>query len=208
LKDGTASSPKLAKILVIISQHVLICQFKELIVDQHQVESLLESLLFVADEPVAVSQLAKVLEVGVKSIEEALEGLRAEYSQRGLRIQRKGERVQIVTDPEAAPYIERFLGLQLSGKLSTAALETLAIIAYQQPITRAQIEAVRGVNCDGVLRTLTRKGLIEEIGRLEQAGRPILYGTTFEFLQYFGLQDLAELPPLEDEREEGENKAV
>jgi segregation and condensation protein B len=181
-------------------------------VDQHQVESLLESLLFVADEPVAVSQLAKVLEVEVKSIEEALEKLRVEYSQRGLRIQRKGERVQMVTTPQAAPHIERFLGLRLSGKLSTAALETLAIIAYQQPITRAQIEAVRGVNCDGVLRTLTSKGLIEEIGRLEQAGRPILYGTTFEFLQYFGLQDLAALPPLEgtgdEEEKEEENKTV
>jgi segregation and condensation protein B len=181
-------------------------------VDQHQVESLLESLLFVADEPVAVSQLAKVLEVEVKSIEEALERLRVEYSQRGLRIQSKGGRVQMVTTPQAAPHIERFLGLQLSGKLSTAALETLAIIAYQQPITRAQIEAVRGVNCDGVLRTLTSKGLIEEIGRLEQAGRPILYGTTFEFLQYFGLQDLAELPPLEgkgdEEEKEEENETV
>jgi len=176
-------------------------------VDQHQVESLLESLLFVADEPVAVSQLAKVLEVEGKSIEEALERLRTEYSQRGLRIQRKGERVQMVTAPEAAPYIERFLGLQLSGKLSTAALETLAIIAYQQPVTRAQIEAVRGVNCDGVLRTLTSKGLIEEIGRLEQAGRPILYGTTFEFLQYFGLQDLAELPPLEGKGDEEDKTA-
>ena len=170
--------------------------------DQRQVESLLESLLFVADAPVAISQLAKVLEVNVKSVEESLERLRAEYSQRGLRIQRKGKRVQMVTAPEAAPHIERFLGLQLSGKLSTAALETLAIIAYQQPITRAQIEAVRGVNCDGVLRTLTRKGLVEEIGRLEQAGRPIIYGTTFEFLQYFGLQDLAELPPLEGEGDE------
>jgi segregation and condensation protein B len=180
---------------------------KEPIVDQHQVASLLESLLFVADEPVAVSQLAKVLEVEVKSIEEALERLRAEYSRRGLRIQRKGERVQMVTAPEAAPHIERFLGLQLSGKLSTAALETLAIVAYQQPITRARIEAVRGVNCDGVLRTLTRKGLIEEIGRLEQAGRPILYGTTFEFLQYFGLQDLAELPPLEDKGDEEDETA-
>jgi segregation and condensation protein B len=177
-------------------------------VDQHQVESLLESLLFVADEPVAVSQLAKVLEVNPKFIEEALDRLRAEYGQRGLRIQRKGEQVQMVTAPEAAPHIERFLGLQLSGKLSTAALETLAIIAYQQPITRAQIEAVRGVNCDGVLRTLTRKGLVEEVGRLEQAGRPILYGITFEFLQYFGLHDLAELPPLEDERDEEENKTV
>jgi segregation and condensation protein B len=175
-------------------------------VDQHQFESLLESLLFVADEPVAVSQLAKVLEVEAKSIEEALERLRAEYSRRGLRIQRKGERVQMVTAPEAAPHIERFLGLRLSGKLSTAALETLAIIAYQQPITRAQIEAVRGVNCDGVLRTLTSKGLIEEIGRLEQAGRPILYGTTFEFLRYFGLQDLAELPPLEGEADEEEKE--
>jgi segregation and condensation protein B len=177
-------------------------------VDQHQVESLLESLLFVADAPVAVSQLARVLEVEVKCIEEALERLRVEYSQRGLRVQRRGERVQVVTAPDAAPYIERFLGLQLSGKLSTAALETLAIIAYQQPVTRAQIEGVRGVNCDGVLRTLARKGLIEEIGRLEQAGRPILYGTTFEFLQYFGLQDLAELPPLESKGYEEEDKAV
>jgi segregation and condensation protein B len=177
-------------------------------VDQHQVESLLESLLFVADAPVAVSQLARVLEVEVKCIEEALERLRVEYSQRGLRVQRRGERVQVVTAPDAAPYIERFLGLQLSGKLSTAALETLAIIAYQQPLTRAQVEGVRGVNCDGVLRTLARKGLIEEIGRLEQAGRPILYGTTFEFLQYFGLQDLAELPPLESEGYEEEDKAV
>jgi segregation and condensation protein B len=181
-------------------------------VDQHQVESLVESLLFVADAPVAVSQLARVLEVEVNSIEEALERLRAEYSQRGLRIQRRGKRVQVVTAPDAAPYVERFLGLQLSGKLSTAALETLAITAYQQPITRAQIEAVRGVNCDSVLRTLTGKGLIEEVGRLEQAGRPILYGTTFEFLQYFGLQDLAELPSLEGEgyeEERGEeNKTV
>jgi segregation and condensation protein B len=177
-------------------------------VDQHQVESLLESLLFVADAPVAVSQLATVLEVEVKCIEEALERLRVEYSQRGLRVQRRGERVQVVTAPDAAPYIERFLGLQLSGKLSTAALETLAIIAYQQPVTRAQIEGVRGVNCDGVLRTLARKGLIEETGRLEQAGRPILYGTTFEFLQYFGLQDLAELPPLESNGYEEEDEAV
>lgn len=167
--------------------------------DQHQVELLLESLLFVADGPVAVSQLARVLEVEVTSVEEALERLRTAYSQKGLRIQRQGEQVQMVTAPEAAPYIERFLGLQLKSTLSPAALETLAIIAYQQPITRAQIEAVRGVNCDGVLRTLTSKGLIEEVGRLEQAGRPILYGTTFEFLQYFGLQDLAELPPLEGE---------
>lgn len=165
-----------------------------------QVKSIVESLLFVADEPVEVGQLAKTLEVEKGLVEEALRSLSREYSQRGLRLQRKNQRVQLVTAPEAAPYIERFLGLRLSSKLSAAALETLAIVAYRQPITRPQIEAIRGVNCDSVLRTLVSKGLIQEVGRLEQVGRPILYGTTFEFLQYFGLQDLAELPPLEKEK--------
>jgi len=105
--------------------------------------------------------------------------------------------VQFVTAPEAAPYVERFLNLDLSSRLSTAALETLALIAYQQPIARMQIEAIRGVNCDGVLRTLLSRGLVAPQGRLDQAGRPIVYGTTFEFLQYFGLSDLSELPALE-----------
>jgi segregation and condensation protein B len=99
--------------------------------------------------------------------------------------------------PEAAPYIEKLLGLQRTGRLSAAAFETLALVAYRQPITRAAIEAVRGVNSDGVLRTLLSHGLIEEVGRLEQLGRPILYGTTFAFLQQFGLESLRDLPPLE-----------
>ena len=114
----------------------------------------------------------------------------------GLALQRQGDKVQMVTAPEIAPYVERLLGLDLSSRLSPAALEVLAIIAYRQPITRAEIEAIRGVNCDGVLRTLSSKGLVGEIGRLEQAGRPILYGTTFEFLQYFGLHGVQDLPPL------------
>jgi len=114
-----------------------------------------------------------------------------------MRLQRKGQRVQLVTAPEAAGVIERFMGLDLSSRLSPAALETLAIVAYTQPITRSDVDGVRGVNSDSVLRSLTTKGLIEEIGRLDQAGRPILYGTTFEFLQHFGLSDLSELPPLE-----------
>jgi segregation and condensation protein B len=103
----------------------------------------------------------------------------------------------MVTAPEAADQVRRFLGLELSGKLSPAALETLAIVAYRQPVTRAQIEAIRGVNSDSVLRTLVNHGLIEEQGRLEQAGRPIIFGTTFEFLQQFGLSDLEQLPSLE-----------
>jgi segregation and condensation protein B len=161
------------------------------------VKARVESLLFVADEPVRADHLARALEVDLALVEEALTELAADYELRGIRLQRKNHRVQMVTAPEAAESVRSFLGLELSGKLSPAALETLAIIAYRQPVTRAQIEAVRGVNSDSVLRTLINHGLIEEQGRLEQVGRPIIYGTTFEFLQQFGLSSLEQLPPLE-----------
>jgi segregation and condensation protein B len=160
--------------------------------------SQLESLLFVANEPVRIEDLATALQAAPDHVEEALRILGLEYAHRGLRLQRKGQRVQMVTAPETADIVRRFLGLELSSRLSPAALETLAIIAYRQPITRAQIEAVRGVNSDSVLRTLVNRGLIEEVGRLEQAGRPIIYGTTFDFLQQFGLSSLEQLPPLKD----------
>ena len=159
--------------------------------------ALLESLLFVADEAVPVDRLATILEIDLPEVEGALVELQQEYQARGLRIQQKRQRVQIVTAPEASPYIQRFLGLELTGRLSPAALEALAIVAYRQPVTRAQIEDIRGVNSDSVLRTLVNRGLIEEVGRLEQAGRPIIYGTTFEFLQQFGLSRLDDLPSLE-----------
>jgi segregation and condensation protein B len=161
--------------------------------------AIVESLLFVADAPVPVSQLAEAAESEAREIDAALRSLSDSYADRGVRLQRKGSRVQLVTAPQAAPYIERFLGLPLSGKLSAAALETLAIIAYRQPITRPQIEAIRGVSSDGVLRTLISKGLIEEVGRLETVGHPILFGTTFEFQQYFGIDSLSDLPPLKTE---------
>jgi segregation and condensation protein B len=159
--------------------------------------AILESLLFVADAPVPVSQLAGAAECEVQDVEAALTVMAEDYASRGVRLQRKGNLVQLVSTPHAAPYIERFLGLSLSGKLSAAALETLAIIAYKQPITRPQIDAIRGVSSDGVLRTLMSKGLIEEVGRLETVGHPVLFGTTFDFLQYFGLGSLDELPSLE-----------
>jgi segregation and condensation protein B len=160
---------------------------------------IIESLLFVADTPVSVGQLAEVTDSEAGDVEAALQQLTEDYAERGLRLQRKGNRVQLVSAPESSSYIERFLGLSLSGKLSAAALETLAIIAYKQPVTRPQIEAIRGVSSDGVLRTLMSKGLVEEIGRLETVGHPILFGTTFEFLQYFGLSSLSERPSLEIE---------
>lgn len=160
-----------------------------------------ESLLFVADSPVPISRLAEALEVTEGQIERALTDLEGMYVGRGLRLQRLGNRVQLATAPEAAPGIERFLGLEARVRLSRSALETLAIIAYRQPITRVEVEAIRGVSCDSVLRTLLSAGLIEEVGRAPSAGRPILYGTTFEFLQHFGLRRLDELPPLDNTAE-------
>ncbi|MBI3740608.1 MAG: SMC-Scp complex subunit ScpB [Chloroflexi bacterium] len=158
----------------------------------------LESLLFVAESPVPIGAMARALEVKEEEIERALLELRQDYKTRGFRLQRARDKVQLVSAPEAAAIIQKFLGLDGSGHLSSPALETLAIIAYRQPITRAEIEAVRGVNCDGVVHTLLTRNLIQETGRKETAGRPIVYETTFEFLQNFGLRDLDELPPLEE----------
>jgi segregation and condensation protein B len=164
--------------------------------------ALLESVLFVAAEPAPIGRLAQLLEVSQESVEIALADLAVlqKTGHRGIRLQRKGDRVQLTTAPEAAPYIERFLGLDLNSKLSPAALETLSVIAYKQPLTRADIEAVRGVSCDGVLRTLLARELVELVGRLEQPGRPFLYGTTTRFLQYLGLESLADLPPLPEDK--------
>jgi segregation and condensation protein B len=168
---------------------------------QAQLPMLVESLLFVASEPVPIVRLAQLLGVSQEAIEIALADLSVACKNggRGIRLQRKGDRVQLTTAPEAAPYVEQFLGLDVTSKLSPAALETLSVIAYKQPLTRADIEAVRGVNCDGVLRTLLSRELIEPVGRLEQPGRPFLYGTTERFLQYLGLESLADLPPLPEE---------
>lgn len=161
--------------------------------------ALLESLLFVADGPVAVSQFAAALEVTPRAIDGALEELESHFHNRGLRIQRDKDRVQLTTAPQAAEAVEKFLGLESIQRLSRPAVETLSIVAYQQPVTRPYIESIRGVNCDGVIKSLLSKGLIEEVGRTEGPGRPVLYGTTPAFLQHFGLSSLKELPPLDIE---------
>jgi segregation and condensation protein B len=156
----------------------------------------LEGLLFVASEPVAAAQLAAALDMNVTVIEKALEELEEQLRTRGLRLQRHSGRLQLTTAPELAESVEQFLGLEATSRLSRAGLEALAIIAYQQPVTRPSVDAVRGVNSDGVMKSLLSKGLVQEVGRTEGPGRPILYGTTPAFLQHFGLNSLSELPSL------------
>lgn len=158
---------------------------------------LVESLLFVAGEPVSVAQLARALDAPADAVEAALEDLAAQCQARGVRVQRHGETAQLVSAPEAARAVGRFLGVQATGRLSSAALEVLAIIAYRQPLTRAEIDVIRGVDSSGTLRALLARDLVHEVGRRETLGRPILYGTTPAFLQQFGLTSLADLPPLE-----------
>ncbi len=161
-------------------------------------EASLEALLFVAAAPVTIAQLAEALDQKPEQVEAGLRGLEKYYGDgRGLSLQWHAGRVQLTTAPALAGTVEKFLGLEATARLSRAALETLSIIAYRQPITRPGVDAIRGVNTDGVMKSLLSKGLVQEIGRSEGPGRPILYGTTNEFLQHFGLTSLAELPPFE-----------
>jgi segregation and condensation protein B len=163
--------------------------------------TVLESLLFVAGEPVESAHLAKSLDLPPATVEKGLARLGEQYKARagGLRLQVHKGRYQLVTAPVTARFVEDFLNVDFSTKLSSAALETLAIVAYRQPVTRVQIEAIRGVDCSGVLRSLVVRGLIEETGRLDAVGRPILYGVTDLFMQHFGLMALDDLPPLANE---------
>ena len=156
----------------------------------------LESLLFVAGRPLTRAELRKLLDVDEALLALALDCLAESLLQgeRGIRLQVLGEQVQLVTAPENARYIAALLGLPMTAKLTAAALETLAVISYRQPITRGQIEAIRGVNSDRALASLLQYGLVAEIGRAQTVGRPALFATTAEFLQLFGLTRLEELP--------------
>jgi segregation and condensation protein B len=153
-------------------------------------------LLFVAPGTVTVKQLAEAVEVAPREVDKALSNLEAAFTARGIRIQRHKGELRLASAPQTGALVERFLDLEATTRLSHAALECLAIVAYQQPVTRPQIDSVRGVNSDSSIRSLLAHGLVEESGRAETAGRPILYSTTPEFLQHFGLGKLEELPPL------------
>lgn len=156
----------------------------------------LEALLFVSPRAVSTKHMAETLGVTPRAVEKALNSLASLFENRGIRIQKSRGRYQLTTAPETASLVESFLNLESTSKISKAALETLAIIAYQQPVTKPMIDSIRGVNSDSVIRTLLSKGLIEETGRSEGPGRPILYATSPEFLQSFGLSSLKDLPTL------------
>ena len=166
--------------------------------DDETLPSLIEALLFVSDGPVEPRILGRTLGVTIRRVSRAVEELRESLEGHGVRVQTGPDGVQLVTAPHAAPQVEALLGLEQGRRLSTAALETLAVIAYQQPVTRATIESVRGVNCDGALQTLRARGLISQSGRAPGPGRPALFVTTQRFLEHFGLGSARDLPPLGD----------
>ena len=159
----------------------------------------LEALLLAAEEPLGPAALARATGVGERSVRTGLERLANDYEARGLRLQEEGGRYQLVTAPEYAPYVASLLGDESSERLSRAALETLTIVAYRQPCTRGEVEAIRGVNSDRIVASLEQRGLIENVGMARSPGRPRLYRPAPRFYEHFGLLGPSDLPPLPDD---------
>lgn len=171
--------------------------------DDKEAKSILEALLFISGEPLTVEILKNILEINSDEVKRIINELINEYQLKnpGLLITEVAGGVQMVTNPACAPWVKKLLATALPTRLSQQSLETMAIVAYKQPIIKAEIEALRGVNSDGVLKTLLERRLIKILGRKEVPGRPLIYGTTKEFLQYFGLKNLTELPTLKEFQE-------
>jgi len=164
----------------------------------NEVRRALEAILFLADEPITVSVLAQAVERGRREVEELLLDMSSEHEARdsGIVLQQVAGGWRLVTHPAAAPYVEQFILSSRHTRFTKASLETLAIVAYKQPVTRHQVSSIRGADSDGVLRALADRGLIQEVGRDDGPGRAILYGTTAEFLERLGLASVSNLPPL------------
>ena len=163
-----------------------------------KLSQILEAILFVSGEPVATDELSRALNVSQLEAVVALEALQAMYDrdERGIELKRYGDHYKLETRAAYAPYVQRLLQPVQRQTLSQAAMETLAVVAYRQPVTRGEIEAIRGVKCDYSVQSLLNKGLIKEVGRKETLGHPTLLGTTDRFLEHFGIGDVRELPPL------------
>lgn len=168
--------------------------------DDKEAKSIIEALLFISGDPLPAKTIKSILNIREKEIERIGRELIEEYQLKnsGLLVAEVAGGLQMVTKPACAPWVKKLLATAIPSKLSQQSLETLSIVAYKQPIIKAEIESIRGVNSDGVLRTLLERRLIKILGRKEAPGRPLMYGTTKEFLQYFGLKDLSELPTLKE----------
>jgi len=162
----------------------------------HLTEAALEALLFVAEKPLSRREIGALAGVDRATVDARLGDLEVSLASRGIRLAVSGDRVELVTAPEAGALIARYVGADAI-RLSPAALETLAIVAYRQPVTKSAVERIRGVDSDYSIRALLHRRLVVELGRSDAPGRPILYGTAFEFLERFGLTSLEELPPLD-----------
>jgi len=178
--------------------------------EDHEIKPIIEALLFVSVDPIPVDRLKEIL-VGIEKalILEKLSSLQEEYekSDRGTQIVEVAGGYQMTTRAEMSPWIRELEKIKTASRLSQPSLETLAIIAYKQPLTRAEVEAIRGVDAAGVLKTLMDRKLVKIVGRKEVAGRPLIYGTTREFLMYFGLANLTALPTLKEFSEIAEREA-
>jgi len=168
--------------------------------EETEKRSMIESMLFVSGEPVSIASFKEILGIPEEDIRQKLQELINEYknNSRGMIILEIAQGYQMVANPSYAKMLRKFTNTAVSNKLSAPALETLAIIAYKQPIIKTEIEQIRGVNSDGVMKSLLDKRLIKIVGQKEAPGKPMLYGTTKDFLQYFGLKDLTELPTLRE----------
>lgn len=167
--------------------------------EQNDRKKVVESLLFVSKRPVSVEELSDVTGFPGESVDNAIREISSEYETRGLQVIRLANGFIVATRPQYSEFVEKFLNSPVSVTLSQQALEALSIIAYKQPVAKGELEAIRGVMCDGVIATLLDRKLIKESGRADTVGRPILYSTTVEFLKHFGLHDLGELPVMADD---------
>ncbi len=168
--------------------------------DNEQLIGAIEALIFVSGDPLPINRLVEVLDVSKEEVRKGIEDLSQKYIETGSGIQlmEVAGGYQLRTSPVHSVYVNRFLERKKKSTISGAAMETLAIVAYKQPITRAEMEAIRGVGVDGVLKSLLDKRLIKVVGTKEVPGKPNLYGTTKHFLEYFGINSLKDLPPVED----------
>jgi segregation and condensation protein B len=172
--------------------------------EQDKLKAIVENILLASDQPVTADDLQKTIMNGTDKamLRSVLEELQAEYRSRNLQIDEVAEGYQLCTRHEYSDWIRKFLKLDKTAKLSQPSLDTLSIIAYKQPLTKQEVEEVRGVDCGGVIKTLLDKKVIGPAGRKKVPGRPIMYRTTRKFLEYFGLKDLSDLPTLEDLQDE------